>query len=164
MLLFISSVIVHIFFCRNTRKSGLHAKVFIFVAIVSLGVYVTGVLLLQYPATLDPRSLWGTPFKVPAGIIFILLAPIYLCFYVLTQLTSPSKKILLSIAQRGALSHSAILACVQKEDFITTRLNDLCASKCVAQVNGRYVLTSEGRKLAAALDLMQFILGRKAGG
>ena len=42
-----------------------------------------------------------------------------------------------------------------------TRLNDLCASGCVKQIDGRYVLTSEGQKIAATLDFMQLVLGRK---
>ena len=82
----------------------------------------------------------------------------------LTQLTSPSKKILSTIAQRGEASYDDILASVKKEDFINTRLNDLCASGCVTQSNDRYVLTSEGRKIAAILNMMQSILGRKLGG
>lgn len=164
ILLFIVSVIVHIFFCRKATKQGLHAKAFIFMSAISLGVYIMGVLASQYSVVMDPHSLWGLPFRITAGIIFILLVPIYLCFYVLTQLTSPSKKILLTILQAGELSYTDILVSVQKEDFIMTRINDLSASGCVKLVNGRYVLTSEGQKIAVILNFMQFILGRNVGG
>lgn len=164
MLLFIASVIVHIFFCRKTTKSGLQARAFIFISVISMGIYMTGVLTVQHWGMFDPHSLWGFPFRITAGLILILLVPIYLCFYVLTQLTSPSKKILLAISQCGQLSRADILLSVQKEDFIMTRLNDLCTSGCVKQINGRYILTWEGRKIAVILNFMQSVLGRNAGG
>lgn len=164
ILLFIASVIVHIFFCRQTSKPGLQAKAFIFTALAALGVYVLVVTMPYTGSLLDGQSLWGMPFKITAGIIFILLVPIYLCFYVLTQLTSPSKKILLTIAERGELSRKDIIASVHEEDFIMTRLSDLCASGCVSLVNGRYSVTPEGQKIAGILNMMQFILGRNVGG
>lgn len=153
--LFIASVIVHIGFCRRTTKAGLQAKAYVVIGFVFLSIYAGGVLALPH---------WGLPFKITAGVIFLLLVPVYLCFYVLTQLTSPSKKILLAISQRGELAHSDIVACVQKEDFITTRLKDLCASGCVTETAGRYTLSPEGKKIAVVLDIMQRVLGRDIGG
>ena len=164
LLLFCSLVMTHVFFCRRTIQPGLHAKAFVLMAFVYLGIDTLLTLALQYANIFNPHSLWGLPFKITSGIIFILLVPIYLCFYVLTQLTSPSKKILLAISQRGELSHRDILASVQKEDFINTRLKDLCTSGCVVQTGGRYVLTSEGQKIAMILNFMQFVLGRNVGG
>jgi len=163
-VLFFASVVVHISFCRKTAKSGLHAKAFILTVIIFGGIYAAGISVLPHFGVIDPHSLCGLPFKITAGIIFILLVPIYLCFYVLTQLTSPSKRILAAIAQNGELSYKAILASVQKEDFITSRLNDLCASGCVIQIDGRYILTADGQKIAGTLNFMQFILGRNVGG
>ncbi len=164
ILLFIVSVTVHMFFCRGTSKPGLHAKAFCLIAGILGGLYAVCVFALQPANMLDPTSLWGLPFKITAGIIFLLMVPVYLCFYVLTGLTSPSKRILLTVSQRQEASYDEILAGVQKEDFITTRLSDLCASGCVAQVGERYILTSEGRKIAVVLDFMQFVLGRDVGG
>lgn len=164
LLLFMLAVIVHIFYCRTTAKPGLHAKAFIITVIIFLAIYAAGVQSSIIAYYLDPHTWWGLPFKITACIIFILLAPVYLCFYVLTQLTSPSKKILLAISQRGTLSHADILVSIEEEDFIMTRLNDLCASGCVRQVNGRYALTKEGRKIASFLNMMQLILGRQVGG
>jgi hypothetical protein len=164
LFLFMASVTVHVYFCRKKAKPGLQAKAFIFTAIIFLCIYALGVILLRHGGMMDPRSLWGTSFEITAGIIFILLVPVYLCFYVLTQLTSPSKRILSTIAQRGEASYKDILACVQKEDFITSRLNDLCASHCVKQVDSRLSLTKEGQKVAATLKLMQLIFGRNVGG
>ncbi len=164
ILLFIFSVTAHIFFCRKTAAPGLHAKAFVFMAIIFLGIYVTIVLSLQCGGMLDPHSLWGIPFKITAGIIFILLVPIYLCFYVLTQLMSPSQKILMAISCREGLSYTDIVHSVQKEDFINTRLSDLEKSGCVRKVEGRYVLSLSGRTIAGILDMMQGILGRDMGG
>jgi len=162
--LFMASVIVHIGFCRRTSKAGLQAKAYLVIGFVFLSIYAGGVLALQHAGMPNIHSFWGLPFKITAGIIFLLLVPVYLCFYVLTQLTSPSKKILLAISQRGELSHSDIVACVQKEDFITTRLKDLCASGCVTETIGRYTLSQEGKKIAVVLDVMQCVLGRDIGG
>ena len=164
LFLFVASVTAHIYFCRNTHKPGLHAKAFIVTATIALGLYTLAVIMPITASLFDPRSLWGMPFKFTAGIVFILLVPIYLCFYVLTQLQSPSKIILLAVSQAGEASYDDIVSSVQAQDFIMTRLNDLCISGCVQEMNGRYVLTSEGRKIAGILDFMQLVLGRKAGG
>lgn len=164
LVLFAALVAAHIFFCRKANRPGLQAKAFGFMAIIFLGFYVTGVSVGPCSVMFDPQGLWGLPFKITAGIIFFLLVPVYLCFYVLTQLTSPSGKILLAISQRGELSRADILACVQSEDFITSRLNDLCTSGCVRQIEDRYILTAEGRKIAGILNLLQLVLGRDVGG
>jgi len=164
MLLFIGTVIAHIIYCRKSGKPGLHAKPFVNMSFVALGIYVALVLALPNTGTLDPHSLWGLPFKISAGAIFFLLVPMYLCFYVLTQLTSPSKRILSVISQFKEAGYDDILSCVEKEDFIASRLNDLCASGCVIQKNGRYIITSEGQKVAAILNTIQIILGRNVGG
>ncbi len=164
ILLFIASVTVHIFFCRKTIKPGLHAKVFILTAMVFLGIYVVGVKTPLMASLLDPHSLWGFPFRITAGVIFVLLVPVYLIFYVLTQQMSPSKKILLTIAQRGEVSLSDILASVEQEDVITKRLSDLCMSGCVRLMEGRYTLSASGQKIAVVLNIMQHILGRDMGG
>ena len=164
IFLFMTSVMGHIFFCRKTKKPGLHAKAFIFMAMISLAIYGIAVMTPLMSSLLDPHTLWGLPFKITAAIIFILSVPVYLCFYVLTQLMSPSKKILLTIARQGESSFSEILGSIHQEDFIMTRLRDLCASGCVVETDGRYTLTSEGQRLALILNIMQGILGRNAGG
>ena len=109
LLLFIALVIVHIFFCRHTTKPGLLAKAFILLAILFFAIYAGLVLALQHSGALDPHSLWGEPFRITGGIIFLLLLPVYLCFYVLTQLTSPSKSILSTISKQGEASLAEIL-------------------------------------------------------
>jgi len=164
LFLFIATVFAHLTFCRRTSKSGLQAKAFVLMAMMAFGVYAGGVLILQHTAALDKHSLWGVPFGFTGAIIFILLIPVYLSIYVLTQLSSPSKKILMTISLVGEASYNDMVSAIQKEDFITSRLNDLLASQCLTSRNGRYVLTTDGQKIAAILNLMQFILGRKAGG
>ena len=135
IVLFIASVTAHVFFCRKAAQQGLQARAFIIITMIALGIYILAVAALQYSGMIDPHSLWGLPFRITAGIIFILLAPIYLCFYVLTQLTSPSKKILSAISQSGTLPYSAIVSAVEDENFVMTRLTDLCTSGCVRQVS-----------------------------
>ena len=164
IVLFAGSVLVHLLYCRNTKSRGLHAKTFILMAMAGLVTYFLLTIAIAKMAGFDPRSLIGIPFELTGGVIFILFVPIYLCFYVLTQLMSPSKKILLTVAKGGAISYEDILASIEEENFIKTRLDDLLTCGCVGQVDGRYVLTAEGRKIAAILNAMQALLGRKPGG
>ena len=165
LFLFCASVAAHIFFCRRASKPGLQAKTYILIFIFFAGVYVLGVFLAGQAQLLDPHSLWGLPFQITAGLISVLLAPVYVSFYALTQLMSPSKKILLSVSRHGSLSHQDILAAIEEEDFINTRLNDLIASGCVSRTGGGgYVLTPSGRNIAVVLNVMQRFLGRGMGG
>lgn len=164
LLLFCASVFFHVLFCRRTSTPGLHARVFIYIALFFLAVYILGVYLVGQKGPLDPRFLWGMPFKTTAGIIFVLLAPMYLFFYVRTQLTSPSKTTLLCLYQHGSLSYAQILKYIQEEDFINTRLTDLITSGCVRQAEGRYTISPSGLKIAMVLKFMQMLLGRGMGG
>jgi hypothetical protein len=164
LFLFSVSVMAHIIYCSRSEKPGLHAKVFILIALVFFAVYVTLVLAWQHSPFLSPRSLLGMPFKITSGVVFILFIPVYLCFYTLTQLMSPSKKILLEIARRGDLSYDDILLSIEQEDFIGTLLNDLLSSGCAIETGGRYHLTPEGQSIAMVLDIMQRVLGRGMGG
>lgn len=162
--LFCASVAVHIVYCRRTKTPGLQARPFLVISFFFIAVYAAGVYFTGQGHALSPDSFWGLPFKLASALIFILLVPTYLMFYALTQLMSPSKKILMSIHRRGSLSYKDILAHIEEEDFINTRLNDLCTSGCAVKVNGRYFLTPEGQKIATALDLTQRLLGRGIGG
>jgi len=164
LLLFCASVMVHIFFCRKTTRPGLQARAYIFIAMIFMGVYIAGVYAAGQGMLLDPHSLWGLPFKITSGVIFILLGPVYLMFYALTQLMSPSKKILMSIGRGGNLSRADILARIEEEDFIGTRLRDLCVSGCARHTKDRYILNPSGQKIATALTIMQRVLGRDMGG
>jgi hypothetical protein len=164
LLLFCASVMAHIFFCRGTTRPGLQARAYIFIATIFMGVYIAGVYFVGQGKLLDPHCLWGLPFKITSGVIFILLGPAYLMFYALTQLMSPSKKILMSIGSRGSLSRADILARIEEEDFIGTRLSDLCVCGCARQTKGRYTLSPSGQRIAAALAIMQRVLGRDIGG
>ena len=164
ILLFIASVTTHIVYCRHTTKKGLQAKFFIMTAILFWCVYGGIVFSLQHMGILDEHSLWGLPFRITAGFIYILLIPMYLSFYVLTQLTSPSKMILVAIAGKGELTYKDIVLAIKKEDFIGSRLQDLCMSGCVRHLDGQYILTNNGKKIANLLNFMQLILGRNVGG
>src|SRR4051812_46823515 len=97
LLLFVSSVVVHIFYCRHTSKPGLHTKAFILIALLSLGIDGAVAWVVNQQSLFEPHSLWGLPLIMTSMVIFVLLVPSYLSFYVLTQLMSPSKKILLSM-------------------------------------------------------------------
>ncbi len=161
-LLFCFSVMAHIFFCRRRRNSGIQAKAYLYIVGFFMVVYITGAHFMS--GVLDSHSLWGSPFKITAGILFVLLIPFYLNFYTLTQLMSPSKKILICISRKGSASYEEILTSIREEEFINTRLSDLITSGCVIKSEGRYVLSHSGRGIAGILNIMQSVLGRDMGG
>lgn len=164
LFLFAVSITIHIFYCRRAAQKRLHIKAYVRILFILLSVYVLGVLALHHGEWLKEHPLLNMPFKITSGIILMLFGPFYLIFYGLTHLVSPSQKILLSVAQNGGASYADIVMYVQEEDFIGTRLRDLCASGCVVQEQGRYMLSPSGRKLATTLEWMQRMTGRGMGG
>ena len=164
LLLFAAAVGAHTLFCRFTSVPGLHTKTFGHIALACLAVYAAVAYWINQQALLDPQSLWGLPFVMTGGFIFILLAPCYLTFYVLTQLMSPSKKILLALQRAQSLDYEGVLASVREEDFIGTRLAELRVSGCIVKTADGYALSPSGRTIAMFLNCMQAMLGRKAGG
>jgi len=164
IVLFFAAVMAHIFYCRKSPLAGLHAKAFGIIAIIFLGVYIGIILMVDHSQILGSQGLWVLPFRITAGVIYILLVPVYLIFYTLTQQTSPSKKILLSISEQGEMTLSDIMAVAEEQDFIAIRLEDLCLSGCVKVVEGRYILSASGQKIATVLNIMEHLLGRGIGG
>ena len=162
-VLFAAAIAVHIAYCRSTSVLGLQAKTFCLIAFLFLGLYVVTVVMLKQSGLMQ-SSMWGLPFAVTAGLIYILLIPVYITFYVLTQLTSPSKRILRAVAQGGEVSYADILVKMEKEEFVSTRIKELCSSGCVVLKDNKYALTPAGAKISAVLDAMEVILGRAAGG
>lgn len=155
---------LHVLFCRQTRALGLHSKVFIFISVAFFGAYVLGSMVVLYWGWIDQNSAWGLPLIITSGIVYVLLIPTYLTFYVLTQLMSPSKKILLMLQQKNVLSFDDAIRGIQEENFIGTRMAELRQSGCVVLKDGRYVLSASGVSIATILNVMQVLLGRDAGG
>ena len=108
LLLFCASVMTHIFYCRRKPKSVLQARAYVLIAVFFIVAYAAGACFAG--CFLDPSSLWGQPFKITAALIFVLLIPAYLSFYVLTQLMSPSKKILICLSKQGSMTYAEILS------------------------------------------------------
>ena len=164
LLLFSAAVILHILFCRMHRGQGLQAKAFVFIAIFLFLFYVSVVVCTPSMGFLDPDSMWGLPFKMTAGLMYLLLVPVYLCFYVLTQLVSPSKRILQAVTDAKVVTLAQMWESVETEKFIPSRLNELKTSGCIEEHQGRFTLTRAGQKIARILDFMQAVLGRDIGG
>jgi len=164
LLLFAGSVLVHVLYCRKAPRNCLHLRAYYLIALSFFCVYCVGVLAILPGSYLRGAGVWGMPLQITAGVIFILLVPFYLTFYRHTQLVSPSQKVLSTLSRRGALSFKDIVAGVQEEDFIGTRLADLCTSGCVVNDHGSYRLTTLGKVIVGALVAIQVILGRDIGG
>ena len=54
--------------------------------------------------------------------MYVIFIPVYLTFYVLTQLMSPSKKILLLLQKRSTLTFDDVVRGVEEEKFIDWEL------------------------------------------
>ncbi len=161
LLSFCACVGSHIHFCRSASKTVLHSKAFLGLVGCFLGIYAILCFLVPAPS---PASVWGMPLKLTGGVLFVLCAPAYLTFYVLTQLMSPSKKILLVLRAQGGASYAQLVEAVRLEAFIDTRLNDLCASGCVIRQGDVCVLSPSGKSIAATLAFCQRLFGRNIGG
>ena len=151
-LLFFCAIVVHIILCRASSDKNLKSKLFLQ---ISLSFLVLFIVLVIY---------FCLPFLWSCVVIYILLIPAYLVVYVTTVLVSPSKKILMSLSGSSGLSYEGILVSLQKENLISSRLEELVQSGCVVLIEGRFQLTPTGKSLATFLDLYGRILGRGVGG
>ncbi len=151
VLFILFSIIIHLLLCRRDPDKTLKAKLFIIIALAAYGVF----LGIACGARL--------PLILTASVIYVLLVPIYLIFYVSTELNSPSKKILHAVEAGGA-SYLDVLKALERENFILLRLEELEQSGCVARQRDRYALTSSGWSIARGLAIYQKLLGRDIGG
>ncbi len=163
-LMFCFSVFAHVLYCRVHSKQQLHTKVYCLIAMALMAMYVGLVLLVKHLNLFPADSLMGVPLLWTGLLIFFLLVPIYLRIYVLTQLTSPSKKILETIVAGKQVTYDDIYKAIAAEDFIGTRLRDLGASGCITDQGGVYTITTSGKAIVRILEFMQKSLGRGVGG
>ncbi len=148
--LFMIVVFCHLLYCRASVDKRLQAKVFIVTAFVCWVMW----------------AIFSVRFNlfISASVIYFLCIPVYLVFYVSTVLTSPSKKILLSLSKENIVSYDSLLEVIQRSQFVETRLQELMDSGCVFLKDGRYVLSPSGKTIAEILNVYQVILGRSVGG
>jgi hypothetical protein len=153
--LFAASVVSHVALCRRLSKHALHAKAFIGLALLFLGIYWAA-------ATVIPIR--GLPLQLTGACIFILLIPTYLIFYVLTKLVSPSQALLSAASCPEGASYDDLVSSIQREGFIASRLDDLCISGCTVKKDDTYLLTASGKTVARVLKALGAVLGREMGG
>lgn len=152
LLFFIASVATHLIFCRNSSSKSLKGKLFIQISILLLLIYIGIAFILKLPLIIS------------CSAIYILLIPAYMVVYVTTELVSPSKKILQSLAASQGLTRQEIIAYLEKENLIQSRLDELVQSGCIMKKDEYYVLTANGSMLASFLRMFGLILGRGVGG
>lgn len=161
VLIFAGVVLAHLMVCRLRSKDCLHVRDFFIIA----GIGLVALVVILF-AAVDAAFFNGMPLdRLPATaiILYVLLMPIYLSFYVLTVLMSPSKKILMSLAQ-GDLTRGQLLEALGREEFVQTRIKDLIASRMVRQADGRLILTAHGKPYFMFTRIFGMLLGRPQGG
>ncbi len=149
---FVCATVLHIFACRYSPDKNLKSKLFLQISAAFLFVFIVVSLHFTMPL------MWA------CIIIYILLVPAYLVVYVTTELVSPSKRILMSVANPQGVTYAEIIEYLEKENLITSRLDELVISGCLTRAGDWYILTSSGRSLAAFLDIFGKLLGRGVGG
>jgi hypothetical protein len=159
---FFDSVFLHLIACRQAKTEGLLLKKFLMIAGVNLLVCWAGFWFISKNVPAG-SGLWAVPLFAVSTAIYLLLIPIYLVFYFSTQQMSPSKKVMLLLFERPR-SSAELEPFFTDEEMIIPRIQDLLMTGCMAQQNGRYVLTSSGVHMAQAYAFYQGLLGRKKGG
>ena len=149
--IFLAAAAAHLWCCRTSAKKDLQAKLFIALAMLGLAVFVMAGAINQLPLLLS------------ASVIYVLLVPVYLIFYVSTELVSPSKKIVQVLAA-GPGAYSDLYKALERENFIMLRLEELEQSGCLRRDGERYCLTASGHAIAKTLGVYQMLLGREVGG
>ncbi len=155
---FFCVVCVHLGLCRLWGKRCLYVRELMMS--VAIGLAVCALVLFGgfFPALSTAPRLIMTSLT-----LYVLLIPIYLCFYVLTILMSPSKKILI-LLEKGPLSRTELHDGVAVEAFVQTRLEDLLVSSMVENKNGRLMLTPQGRMYLNVVEAFGVLMGRAKGG
>jgi hypothetical protein len=146
-----SSILIHLILCRKDNDKSLKAKLFVQITLTALGLF----LAIGFGARL--------PYILTSAVIYVLLVPVYLIFYVSTELYSPSKRILHAVGMEGA-AYSKIFKELEQENFIMTRLEELEQSGCLTRKYDRYALSKSGWSIAKVLYYYQKLLGREIGG
>ncbi len=157
VVIFLSVVFCHLVICRYRDREKLYVREFLMLALFGLAVSIAGSIYLPKAIVIGPRLI------ITSVIFYILLIPTYLCFYVLTLLVSPSKKIL-SVLARGPLTKADIHGELEVEQFVQSRLADLLSSGLVTDHQGRLQLTAQGKAYCFIAQLFQSFIGRGQGG
>ena len=177
LLLFLFSVVIHLWICRQQKKYLLLIKVFLGMSGFGLLIFWGASFLfhqslsslLTFSISLVERrsitnSLWTRALPVSSTILYILLILLYLSFYVNVKLISPSKKIMTLIRDQGAMTYEELKKYFTDSLFIQPRLDELIDSGCTYIEKGRYRLSESGMKIGRLLEMYQKILGRPMGG
>jgi hypothetical protein len=163
LVFFVLVVVTHIGVCRRYKGKGLLVKAFCVMATAGLLLAVAAAVAIKGQVS-HWSLIWQLPLFVTAMLIYILLVPTYIIFYVSTQLNSPSKEILLLIKKQGSMSREQLAAQMTDDKFIRPRLVDLKQTDYVTYKDSKYRLNPSGIKVARFLNFYQWLLGRELGG
>ncbi len=156
LFFFFLSVVVHILICRGRKTAELQVKLFCAIAL--------GFLLLCWVVFRAAWNVWRFSLPISSTVIYLLLIPVYLSFYVNTKFNSPSKMVMVLLRANGTMDYEELLRHFTNEEFVVSRLDDLVKSGCVEEKDGRYRLMTQGRWTAKILEVYQKVLGREMGG
>ncbi len=161
---FFDSIFIHLILCRKHAGEGLLLKPFIGIALFNLCLMWL-VFWVSHPSVPSSNaSFWNVSLYASTTAIYLFLIPAYLVFYFSTQQVSPTKKILLLLAQHGSMTFEELLPHFSDEAFVLPRIKELIDIRCMVEHGGWYVLSPTGIQMAKGYKFYQNILGRQKGG
>ena len=121
-----------------------------------LGVHYSGGPL---PAVFSPDALRLALFYVP----FVLA---YICIYSAIEIPSPTLTIVSYLARcrPSGCAEGQIIDLLSKTDDLNTRLGAMRSGKLIALDDGRYRLTTKGRRIGRLFEFASVIFGLPLGG
>lgn len=166
-MFFCLHIIMHVGWCRIKSEEKLQVKPILFIAFFCLVSYLvflkkfSGSSIFIYETTFN---FWKVPLMITSSIVFLLLIPFYILFYICTEIESPSMKILLLVKQYGEIFYQDLRNNFTDQTLIIPRLQDLISSGYISFDGRYYRILPKGTTLVRILDIYQRRLGWRMGG
>ena len=163
-ILFLLAVAVHWLWCRWRKSKELQIKMFVVISLVFLVglIFALGACVKLFPS--DQSGFWFLPLRKTAMAIYLLLMPFYLIFYYSGDIDSPSRRILVTVRQKGKISFEELAQEITDQKYILTRLDPLVQLGYVRLHGAVYRLCPRARLSCLVCRIYQKLLGRAVGG
>lgn len=166
-LFFCLFVIIHIAWYRIKSEKKLEIQPILIIGGILLIVYLA---LLKKLSSLslfiheNTFNFWNAPLIITSLVVYLLLIPFYMIFYISAEIESPSMKILLLVKEYGEISYEDLRGRFTDQTLLMPRVKDLISTGYVSYDGRYYSILPAGRRLVRILDIYQRCLGWRMGG
>ena len=164
LIFFFLSVGIHVLWCRLFPKKDL--QILLYCAIAMIMLMVSGGYLFFLRPQLIPigNSFWNIPLPLSSLALFVLLIPVYLMLYFMTQQESPTKRLLLFLEKRGKATYAELAHYMTDKAIIEPRMSDLIRYGFVIKEGNGYRLLASGHRTSLALIAYEKACHKEMGG